>query len=472
MRNKMLLAIVCVSLLVATSAADPGDTLWTRTYGGGHSDWGRSVQQTSDGGYIIAGTTRSFGAGDREVCLLKTDSSGDVLWTRAYGGSSWDYGHSVQQTSDGGYIIAGYTYSFGAGGSDVYLVKTNPSGNILWDRTYGGSDYDRGHSVQQTSDGGYIIAGYTGSFGAGSYDVYVVKTDSSGDTLWTRTYGGSSYDVGHSVQQTSDGGYIIAGYTGSFGAGREDVYLLRTDSSGHSLWTRTYGGSDWDWGFSVQQTSDGGYVIAGETASFGAGSSDVYLLKTDSSGNTLWTRTYGGSSSDRGRSVQQTSDGGYIIAGLTWSFGAGYSDVYLVKTDSSGDTLWTRTYGGSDQDWGESVQQTSDGGYIIAGETSSFGAGRSDVYLLRVAGGELPRVSIEIVPDDPPVTVPQGGRFGFTGTLTNNTDVRQRVDIWLMAYVPGIGMYGPERLQQYPLQPTPVSQRSFESEYPEFRPHL
>jgi len=266
-----------------------------------------------------------------------------------------------------------------------------------------------------------------------------------GDTLWTRTYGGSHSDWGHSVQQTSDGGYVIAGWTLSFGAGRFDVYLVKTDSSGDSLWARTYGRSRSDYGYSVQQTSDGGYIIAGYTESFGPGGYDVWLLKADSSGHLLRTRTYGGSRTDCGYSVQQTSDGGYVIAGWTLSFGAGRGDVYLLKTDSSGDTLWTRTYGGSSDDIGYSVQQTADGGYIVAGRTRSFGAGDGDVYLIKTAGEELPAVSIELIPDQWPVVVPRGGSFGFTGTVTNNTDVHHRVDIWLMAYVPGIGMYGPLR---------------------------
>jgi len=275
--------------------------------------------------------------------------------------------------------------------------------------------------------------------------VGLLKTDSDGNTLWTRTYGGSSDEKGYSAQLTSDGGYIIAGYTGSFGAGRSDVYLLKTDSSGDTLWTRTCGGSDSDCGYSVQQTSDGGYIIAGETESFGAGDDDVYLVKTDSDGDTLWTRSYGGSGYDRGRSVQQTSDGGYIIAGYTNSFGAGNTDVWLLRTDSSGDTLWTRTYGEMPYDYGHSVELTSDGGYIIAGDTRSFGAGDYDVWLIKVVGEELPAVSIELVPDQSPVVVPRGGSFGFTGTVTNNTDQFQQVDIWTMAYVPGIGMYGPLR---------------------------
>jgi len=246
-----------------------------------------------------------------------------------------------------------------------------------WERTYGGSDDDEGYSVAQTSDGGYIVAGRTRSFGAGEYDVYLVKTDGLGDTIWTRTYGGGGEDLGYSVALTSDGGYIVAGYTGSFGAGG-DVYLVKTDAVGDTILTRTYGGSSDDWGYSVAQTSDGGYIVAGRTASFGAGGYDVYLVKTDGLGDTLWTRTYGGSDDDYGYSVAQTSDGGYIVSGGTRFFGAGSWDFYLVKTDAVGDTIWTRTYGGSGNDHGNSVAQTSDGGYIVAGVTAA-----GDVYLVK-----------------------------------------------------------------------------------------
>ncbi len=167
------------------------DTLWTKAFGGTNEDYGRSVQETSDGGYIIAGYTKSFGAGSYDVYLIKTDANGDTTWTKTYGGSNIDQGYSVEQTSDGGYIIAGNSKSFGAGLDDVYLIKTDANGDTTWTKTYGGSNIDQGYSVEQTSDGGYIIAGYTKSFGAGSYDVYLIKTDANGDTTWTKTYGGS-----------------------------------------------------------------------------------------------------------------------------------------------------------------------------------------------------------------------------------------------------------------------------------------
>ena len=355
------------------------------TFGGDSLDMGYSVQQTTDGGYITTGSTNSYGNGDSDVYLIKTDGNGDSIWTKTFGGENQDYCNSVQQTTDGGYIITGRTESYGAGNKDVYLIKTDGNGDSLWTKTFGGTSFDNGISVQQTNDGGYIILGGTESYGAGNRDIYLIKTDGNGDSLWTKTFGGASQDFGNSVQQTNDGGYIVTGVTESYGAGNKDAYLIKTDASGDSLWTKTFGGSKFDLGNSVQQTNDGGYIVTGRTASFGAGSLDVYLIKTDGNGDSLWTKTFGGSSFDLGFSVQQTTDGGYIIIGGTDSYGNGDRDFYLIKTDVNGDLIWTKTFGGIFRDVGSSVQQTTDGGYIITGYTSS-GNGDRDLLLIKADG--------------------------------------------------------------------------------------
>jgi len=376
---------VLACFLVCLLGLSPANAVITfeKWFGGTDSDYGTSVVQTTDGGYTITGITYSYGAGIDDVYLIKTDSVGDTLWTRTFGGSDLDYGRSGVQTTDGGYIVTGGTTSYGAGDHDVYLIKTDSNGDTLWTRTFGGFDLDWSSSVAQSSDLGYIITGATYSYGAGFDDVYLIKTDSNGDALWTRTFGGTGSEYGTSVCQTTDEGYIITGGTASYGASDHDVYLIKTDSVGDTLWTRTFGGIDYDYGTSVVQTTDGGYVITGGTQSYGAGSGDVYLIKTDSNGDTLWTRTFGGIYNDWGSSVTQCSDLGYIITSRTESYGAGSYDVYLIKTDSTGDTLWTRTFGGINDDWGSSVAQCSDLGYIVTGWTESYGAGSYDVYLIK-----------------------------------------------------------------------------------------
>jgi hypothetical protein len=371
----MLAAIVAPTTLTA-------QVTFQRTYGGADNDYGYSAQPTADGGYILVGHTLSFGAGSTDVYLVKTDAGGNPVWTRTFGGSDNDYGWSVRQAPDGGYVIAGITYSFGRLYGDVYMVKTNSAGEAQWTRTFGGSGSDHGYCAEPTADRGFIIVGKYGR-ATGYDDVFLVKTDSLGEMRWARTYGGDSTDCGWAVQQTADGGYVIAGNTNSFGASGWDTYLLRTDASGETLWTRTFGGPGIEGGYSVRQTADGGYVVAGETESFGAGNRDVYVVKTDAGGNAIWTKTFGGAARDDGNSIQPTSDGGYVIAGATQSHGAGDVDVYLIKTDSSGDTLWTRTYGGRDWEIGKSVQPTADGGYVVVGHTESFGAGLIDAYLIK-----------------------------------------------------------------------------------------
>jgi len=220
-----------------------------------------------------------------EDFTLQTQGAQQVVWQKTFGGSDDDRARSVQETIDGGYVVAGYTWS-SSEREDVYILKLDANGNKLWEKTFGGSDNDGAWSIQQTNDGGYVVAGYTSSFGAGSYDVYVLKLDTSGKEVWSKTFGGSSDDLAWSIQQTNDGGYIVAGYTKSFGAGSEDVYILKLDANGNKLWEKTFGGSYDERAYCIQQTRDGRYIVAGYTSSFGVGNYDVYIIKMDANGNT------------------------------------------------------------------------------------------------------------------------------------------------------------------------------------------
>ncbi len=407
--KSLVLTIVLMAFFFSQDLAAGSPAVeWTKIIGGAGTDGGECVVQTSNGDFIIAGITESYGSGGYDIYLIRTDSSGDTIWSQTFGGADDDEGHSVQQTTDGGFVIAGNTESYGAGSDDIYIIKTNSSGTAQWIKVFGGYYSEIGNSIIQTSSGGYIVAGFTASFGAGGRDVYLVRTNSDGNLLWTKTIGGVNDDEGHSIQQTADGGYIIVGATKSFGAGNSDVYLIKTDASGNTVWTQTFGGSNYDVGHSVQQTSDGGYIITGYYQSSSTGA-NVYLIKTDSYGDVLWTRTIGGTEYDAGESVRQTIDGGYIIAGSTMSYGAGAIDVFLIRTDSSGDTLWTQTAGGSDSDAGYSVQQTSDEGYIVAGLTNSFSADSIDVFLIKLesetgieeGAGSNPLFALETIAPNP-----------------------------------------------------------------------
>ncbi len=373
------LGLVVLPLMVKAQAPD---TLWTRVYGGLQRDIGNCVHQTSDGAYIIAGVYGQFSSDYGSLYLLKTDSNGNKVWSKLYGGPSWDWGEEVEVLADG-YVVVGVTRSFGSGDNDVWLLKTDLNGDTLWTRTFGGVYVDFSKAVQVTSDSGFIIVGGTNSFNPWDFDVYVIKTDFQGHPIWSRTYGGDTTDEASDVCETSDHGFLVVGFTRSYGSGEGDIYLLRLASNGDTLWTKTIGGDDSDCGNKILPTSDGGYIICGSTSSFGAGGSDVFVVKIDQNGSVIWTKTYGGTDDEGGNSIQKTSDGGYVIIGTTRSFGAGKTDIYLIKIDSLGNTLWTTTFGQSDYELGYSVEQTSDQGYILVGATESYGSGAYDVWLIK-----------------------------------------------------------------------------------------
>jgi len=380
---KIFCIFIFIVLLVHFSAIKiyPG---WFKHYGGTNPDSGFCLDQTSDGGYIITGATQSFTYGNDDFAIYKLNSSGNKVWFKHLGGTGYENGYAIQQTSDGGYIVAGRIGSYTYGGWDIGLYKLNSNGNKVWFKHYGGTSHDFGYSVQQTSDGGYIVVGSTSSYTYGDHDFAIYRLNSSGNKVWFKHYGGTDQDGCLSIQQTSDGGYIAAGWTSSYSYGSNDFAVYKLNSSGNKVWFKHYGGANSDTAKSIQQTSDGGYIVAGHTESYTYGDDDFAIFKLDSNGNKVWFKHYGGTLEDIAHSIQQTSDGGYIVAGETRSYTYGSSDFAIYKLNSSGNKIWFKHYGGTIVDVSRSSQQTSDGGYILAGYTSSYTYGSNDFAVYKL----------------------------------------------------------------------------------------
>lgn len=330
---------------------------------------GNQAVQTNDGGYIIIGRTVRFDEKSGvDAYLIKTDALGEVQWSKTYGGRGSEEGYSVVQANDRGFTFTGYTNSVENNTLDVYVVHTNANGEIIWSKNFGGNGIDRAYSIRQTRDAGYIISGETYSFECGGVNAYILKLNEKGDTLWTNHFGGYGIEEGRSVFETSDGGYVVTGATNSFDGGDYDIYMIKIDKIGKLLWTQTYGGTGNEQGMSVVETEDSSFAIAGYTESYGTGRQDAYLVVADKNGNLKWTKTYGGIYDDAGASIQETAGGGFIIAGHSNSFDNNMGmEVFLVRTDENGEEIWSKTFGQKSDEFGSSVDQSNDGGFIVAG---------------------------------------------------------------------------------------------------------
>lgn len=339
-----------------------------KVYGNSGYEYGYSAIQTYDKGYAIAGATSSFGNGNTDAYLLKVDSLGVIQFHKMYGGVNIDQAYCIKQTADSGLIMAGYTNSFGNGGYDIYINKTDAFGNVSWSKTYGGTNWDFAYSIQQTTDGGYIIAGGTSSYGNGNEDMYLVKINATGDTSWTKTYGGIEDDEARSVKQTKDGGYILTGFTKSVGDIMGDIYTVKTNSSGDTLWTYTFKGAKEDFSFDIIESIYGKYIIAGKTKSNNTGDFDGVTIELSLSGKFITIDYWGGSKEDGIQSITQSPSGRIAVAGYTASYGLGGTDflLYLINPFGSG------TYGKGDMEKAFSINKTSDGGYIMCGTSNSF----------------------------------------------------------------------------------------------------
>ncbi len=483
---------------------------WQKCLGGSSYDMSFQMIQTSDGGYLMGGSTESNDGdvsgqhGWTDYWIVKLDASRTMVWQRCLGGSDDDYPSSIIQTTDGGYLVSGDTYSIdddvkgNHGNEDIWVVKLDPEGNITWQKCLGGTRYDRSLSAIQTTDGGYLVSGYTSSTNGdvlgnhGGYDIWEVKLDQTGNITWQKCLGGIGNERPHSVIQTTDGGYLVNGYTNSNDGnvtgnhGNWDIWEVKLDSSGDISWKKCLGGISYEYPYTVIQTTDGGYLVNGMTnsndgnVSGNHGERDIWEVKLDPEGNMTWQKCLGGISDEEPNAgVIQTADGGYLVSGFTNSNDTnvtgnhGQEDIWEVKLDSSGDVTWKKCLGGSDYENPEYVFQTSDGGYIISGHTYSNDGdvsgnhGYGDVWAVKLdpagnmvwqkcLGGtwyEEPNAGIIQTTDgryliggytdssDGDVAGSHGYVDIWLALLTASHPVNATADSWTVAYPPGTTSY-------------------------------
>lgn len=410
--KRKVLGIFVVTLLIATVVPAVGNINnsfqrknpvdkslnggWEKTFDKSEFDFGDYVMQTSDGGYIIGGETMSS-AGDIDIWLIKTDSDGNLVWDTTIGGSDSDVPNFICEMNDG-YLITGLTRSYGAGDYDAWLIKTDTNGNEQWNKTYGGAGYDFCWTVFNTTDGGYIMGGGTNTYGAGNFDYWMIKTDSAGNEIWNKTFGGSDSELFRGMRETNDGNYILVGFvTSTIISQKVYCWLVKTDADGNTLWDKKIEETESSGGTCIQQTSDGGYIVSGEKValSFVLGpiffyvGGDMWLVKIDADGNTTWEKSFGGKLlEDSARCVELTDEGGYILAGCTKGFGSVikqamgvpiFSKIYVVETDADGNKIGEKEFSRG-LCW--YIDRTSDGGHIITGGTKPYG--ECDIILIKL----------------------------------------------------------------------------------------
>ena len=378
---KFKVNILAIILVLISTNIFSQITTFRHVFGGTGDDFGQDIEQTSDGGYIITGATGSFGYGQSDVYLLKIDSLGMYEWSRSYGGSNIDWGYDVEITTDGGYVIAGYTNSFGAGGYDFYLIRTDSIGDTLWTKTYGGWNWERCFSMDITSDNGFVMAGETYSYGAGEKDVWIVKTDEFGDTLWTKTFGGSLDDIAKSIKETFNGDLIVCGGSYTFSDGGSDGLLIKLDSFGNTEWFSSYGGIDnQEYNSIIQYYDTNGYVCFG-TSFTNASESKMYLTRFDNNGTFEWEKKYGDGTVSSGSSINNRPGNSMIIIGTN----ANENNNIEALVISSLGSIWTvNAYlGSSEWDVGVDIILAEDNGLAILGNTKSFGNGYTDVLVYK-----------------------------------------------------------------------------------------
>jgi len=380
MTQRSLFILIFLSFFYVNVSAQ---FMFQRVYGGESYDYGKEVIQTPDNGYLIAGATGSFGLDNAQVMVLKTDSNGYVEWQKTYGGPYADQAESMEISQDGNLIIGGFTERVGKS-YQAYALKLTMNGDTIWSQHYGGEFWDFAKKVVALPDGGYALFGQTYSYGNGNGDFYLLRLNSNGDTLWTRTYGGSELESGESMALALDGGFFLAGYTESFGAGKKDVYVVRTDANGDTMWTMTYGGPEDDFCHAMVATSDSGFVVAGGTFNNSPGEADFMTIKFDANGTKLWEDIWDGSTDEFWHDVIQNDIGNIILVGYVEDSGFGREDVRINGLDGDGNFIGIgKTHGSPEDERLYDVKQTSDGCYVMVGSTRGFLKRVDDVYLIK-----------------------------------------------------------------------------------------
>ncbi len=443
----VLMLLVTVGMGMSTAAAQPNVVEEISETFGGDDEFGAdrawSVVETSDGGLAFAGTEFSFSPDGGNGWLVKTDGNGNTVINETYGGERTDRLYSIAKTSDGGFVMAGETGSFGSEfGSEIWLLKTDANGEVEFNEAFGGDEKEVAYSVTETSDGGFALAGERGL--GPDTEAFLIKTDENGEVEFGETFSVGDGDNGNranSLTETSDGGFVMAGTTSypdiSEGS---DVFLIKTDEDGNEEFTETYGDRDeFDFGEEVIETSDGGLAVAGSVSTFGSGTTDAWLLKTDENGNEEFSDTYGGEDGDFAQSVVELSDGGFALAGDTVTGGSGTRDAWLIKTDGNGNEEFDETFNWVALDTAESIVETSDNGVGMAGRSVTDGPVAGDAWLLKLSLGESETEpsNFEVSIDSTNSPVEEGDTLTVTGTI-ENTGVESDTQT-ITATVSGIG---------------------------------
>ncbi len=377
----------CIAFLLPTYA----QRTFSRTFGGERDEKAMTAIETRAGAYVVAGLTFSYGKGKSDIWVLKLDPEGREIWRKYLGSEDFEWANDIIETREGNYVIAGYSQDPETGYNNAWVVQLDRNGRVQWSQFFGGTKGEEAKSIIQTQDGGFAIAGLSQSGGNGKSDMWLLRIDSDGNELWQETYGGSEADRAHDILQTRDGGFLLGGYSKSMGEGKADVILVKVDKDGNGKWKKNYGGEENENIESMVATRDGGVVLAGWSMSGSSGTLDAFVMKVNSAGDRLWSKTFGGDGKDVYYDVDLSPEGDIILGGASTSNPESRAKVWITRMGMDGSVKWHRFSNGSKSDFGYNVHVTQDGGILVVGSTDSYALGGNDMWVIKTdANGNIP----------------------------------------------------------------------------------